>query len=139
MAAADLLWQGFGQQKINIHISGKEFVPKAQNVQPGSGDLCFLVEDRVDDVLERLLTRNIHVLEGGKVVDRTGATGVSRAICFSDTLFRYFRLCWIVLTGLPTNTLTPWALETAKCVCARSRWQFDRVSSASNHYERKLS
>lgn len=40
----------FGDQKINLHISGKEFEPKAEIVQPGSGDLCFLVEEPVDEV-----------------------------------------------------------------------------------------
>ncbi len=40
----------FGEQKINLHISGKEFEPKAQTVQPGSGDLCFLVNQSVDEV-----------------------------------------------------------------------------------------
>ena len=65
----------FGAQKINLHQSGKEFEPKAQNVQPGSGDLCFLVEDNVDDVLGRLKEKGIRVLEGEKVVERTGALG----------------------------------------------------------------
>lgn len=74
----------FGDQKINLHQSGKEFEPKAQNVQPGSGDLCFLVEDKVDDVLLRLKEKNIHILEGGKVVDRTGARGKLRSVYVRD-------------------------------------------------------
>ena len=65
----------FGDQKINLHQSGKEFEPKAKTVQPGSGDLCFLVQEKVDDVLARLQDKRIDVLEGGKVVDRTGARG----------------------------------------------------------------
>ena len=28
--------------KINLHQAGAEFEPKAQNVQAGSADLCFL-------------------------------------------------------------------------------------------------
>src|SRR5271156_3603217 len=36
----------FGDQKINLHIRGQEFEPKAQVVQPGSADRCFLVQDR---------------------------------------------------------------------------------------------
>lgn len=31
----------FGNQKINLHVSGHEFEPKAEKVQPGSGDLCL--------------------------------------------------------------------------------------------------
>lgn len=75
----------FGSQKINLHISGNEFEPKAQNVQPGSGDLCFLVQDPVDQVLERLQADGtVDVLEGGKVVDRTGARGKLRSLYIRD-------------------------------------------------------
>src|ERR1700753_2279508 len=42
----------FGEQKINLHESGNEFDPKARNVMPGSGDLCFLTDVRIEDVLE---------------------------------------------------------------------------------------
>jgi catechol 2,3-dioxygenase-like lactoylglutathione lyase family enzyme len=68
----------FGTQKINLHIRGKEFEPKAQNVQPGSADLCFLVEDDVQQVLEGLQAEGITILEGGQVVERTGAQGKLR-------------------------------------------------------------
>ncbi|EXJ89195.1 biphenyl-2,3-diol 1,2-dioxygenase [Capronia epimyces CBS 606.96] len=74
----------FGRQKINLHLSGKEFEPKAQHVQPGSGDFCFLVEDSVDQVLERLLEKGITVLEGGQVVARTGAQGQLRSVYIRD-------------------------------------------------------
>lgn len=74
----------FGEQKINLHISGKEFEPKAMNVQPGSGDLCFLIEDNVDDVLRRLKDRGEEILEGGKVVERTGARGKLRSVYLRD-------------------------------------------------------
>jgi catechol 2,3-dioxygenase-like lactoylglutathione lyase family enzyme len=74
----------FGTQKINLHISGREFEPKAQNVQPGSGDLCFLIENNVDDVLKRLLAEGIEMLEGGEVVERTGAQGQLRSVYIRD-------------------------------------------------------
>jgi len=74
----------FGPQKINLHISGKEFEPKAANVQPGSGDLCFLIQDKVDEVLERLKADGIQILEDGKVVDRTGARGKLRSVYIRD-------------------------------------------------------
>jgi catechol 2,3-dioxygenase-like lactoylglutathione lyase family enzyme len=74
----------FGAQKVNLHQSGKEFEPKAQNVQPGSGDLCFLVENEVDDVLSGLKKRGIEVLEGGKVVERIGAQGRLRSVYVRD-------------------------------------------------------
>lgn len=68
----------FGTQKINLHIRGKEFEPKAQHVQPGSADLCFLVNGDVGDILKGLQAEGIHVLEGGQVVERTGAQGKLR-------------------------------------------------------------
>ncbi|KAI1871066.1 hypothetical protein JX265_006106 [Neoarthrinium moseri] len=74
----------FGEQKINLHVSGREFEPKAQNVQPGSGDLCFLIDDQVDDVAKRLHGKNIEVLEGGGVVVRTGAKSKLRSVYIRD-------------------------------------------------------
>jgi len=74
----------FGTQKINLHQSGKEFEPKAQNVQPGSADLCFLVEDNVDHVLGLLNKKGISILEGGTVVERTGAQGKLRSVYIRD-------------------------------------------------------
>jgi hypothetical protein len=69
---------------MNLHERGKEFEPKAQNVQVGSGDLCFLVEDKVDDVLKRLHKEGTEVLEGGQVVERTGARGKLRSVYIRD-------------------------------------------------------
>lgn len=51
----------FGSQKINLHESGREFEPKAENVQPGSGDLCFLSDQSVERVLEYFNSVNIEV------------------------------------------------------------------------------
>lgn len=74
----------FGNQKINLHLSGKEFEPKAQTVQPGSADLCFLVEEDVERVLNRLKEMGVEVIEGGQVVDRTGARGKLRSVYVRD-------------------------------------------------------
>jgi len=74
----------FGRQKINLHLSGMEFEPKAGNVKAGSADLCFLVQDPVDEVLERLKSNGMSVLEGGNVVDRTGARGKLRSVYIRD-------------------------------------------------------
>ncbi|KAJ5086502.1 glyoxalase domain-containing protein 5 [Penicillium alfredii] len=38
--------------KINLHQSGNEFEPKAQNVQPGSADLYFVTDESVETVLQ---------------------------------------------------------------------------------------
>ena len=40
----------FGDQKINLHQAGAEFLPHALRPVPGSADLCFLIEGSLDDV-----------------------------------------------------------------------------------------
>ncbi|KAK1058578.1 hypothetical protein LTR12_013814 [Friedmanniomyces endolithicus] len=74
----------FGSQKINLHVSGKEFEPKAEHVQPGSADLCFITDHPIDEVLSGWQSAGIEVLEGGKVVERTGAVGNLRSIYCRD-------------------------------------------------------
>lgn len=51
----------FGSQKINLHQAGREFEPKAQNVQPGSGDLCFLTDTPMDQVLGTFQEQDMEV------------------------------------------------------------------------------
>ncbi|PWY92289.1 hypothetical protein BO70DRAFT_425007 [Aspergillus heteromorphus CBS 117.55] len=63
------------QRKINLHQSGRKFEPKAQTVQPGIADVCFLTETRVEEVLGAFRDAEIEVLEGGSVVGRPGSYG----------------------------------------------------------------
>lgn len=72
----------FGGQKINLHIGGREFEPKADRPTPGSADLCFLIEARVEDAAARLETLGYPVIEGP--VQRTGAGGPIRSIYTRD-------------------------------------------------------
>ncbi|KAF2482217.1 Glyoxalase/Bleomycin resistance protein/Dihydroxybiphenyl dioxygenase [Neohortaea acidophila] len=74
----------FGRQKLNLHQSGAEFEPKAGKVQPGSEDLCFITDHPVDEVLKIWQSAGIEILEGGKVVDRTGAAGKLRSVYCRD-------------------------------------------------------
>ncbi|KAJ4377150.1 hypothetical protein N0V86_006591 [Didymella sp. IMI 355093] len=74
----------FGNQKLNLHQSGKEFEPKAEHVQPGSEDLCFITDHPIDGVLKSWQSNGIEVLEGGKVVERTGAVGKLRSVYCRD-------------------------------------------------------
>ncbi|KAJ6072619.1 hypothetical protein N7467_010704 [Penicillium canescens] len=74
----------FGSQKINLHQSGKEFEPKAQDVMPGSADLCFLTDENVETVLAAFEEARIEVLEGAKIVERTGAVGKIRSVYVRD-------------------------------------------------------
>ncbi|TKA82861.1 hypothetical protein B0A55_00980 [Friedmanniomyces simplex] len=74
----------FGSQKLNLHLSGKEFEPKAGHVQPGSEDLCFITDHPIDEVLSSWQSAGIEILEGGQVVERTGAVGKLRSVYCRD-------------------------------------------------------
>ena len=72
----------FGRQKINLHLAGQEFEPKADKPTPGSADLCFLTATPVDQVATHLKALGHRLLEGP--VARTGATGGLRSIYLRD-------------------------------------------------------
>jgi catechol 2,3-dioxygenase-like lactoylglutathione lyase family enzyme len=72
----------FGQEKINLHQSGKEFEPKAERPTPGSADICLITETPIDQVVGHLIACGIHMLEGP--VPRTGATGPIVSVYFRD-------------------------------------------------------
>ncbi|CZT19182.1 related to Virulence protein STM3117 [Ramularia collo-cygni] len=74
----------FGNQKLNLHQSGAEFEPKAGHVQPGSEDLCFITDHPIEDVLKSWKSAQIEILEGGEIVDRTGAVGKLRSVYCRD-------------------------------------------------------
>lgn len=63
----------FGASKINLHQAGHEFEPKALNPTPGSADICLIVDDPIDEVIDELTAAGVAVVEGP--VERTGATG----------------------------------------------------------------
>ncbi len=72
----------FGLQKINLHVKGKEFEPKAHTPVPGALDLCFLASVPLDEVIARLQQLSIPIAEGP--VMRTGATSRIRSIYLRD-------------------------------------------------------
>jgi len=72
----------FGSQKINLHLAGHEFEPKAQQPTPGSADLCFLTDTPVERYAAHLATLGIPVVEGP--VARTGAVGPLLSIYVRD-------------------------------------------------------
>jgi catechol 2,3-dioxygenase-like lactoylglutathione lyase family enzyme len=72
----------FGEQKINLHESGNEFEPKADHPTPGSGDLCFITDTPITEVMKHVQSFGIDVFEGP--VKRTGATGLITSIYFRD-------------------------------------------------------
>jgi catechol 2,3-dioxygenase-like lactoylglutathione lyase family enzyme len=72
----------FGNQKINVHVRGKEFEPKAHLPVSGSLDLCFIASVPLDDVIAKLVKENWPILEGP--VLRTGANGKIRSVYMRD-------------------------------------------------------
>ena len=72
----------FGRQKINLHERGKEFEPKALRPTPGSGDLCFITEVPLPQVVDHIRSCGIQIIEGP--VRRTGAVGPMESIYIRD-------------------------------------------------------
>lgn len=72
----------FGHQKINLHVRGQEFEPKAHLPVPGALDLCFMASVPLAQVMERLQTANWPIVEGP--VLRTGATRKIRSVYVRD-------------------------------------------------------
>lgn len=72
----------FGDQKINVHVKGHEFEPKAHLPVPGALDLCFIAGVPLEQVIERLEEAAWAILEGP--VLRTGATQRIRSVYVRD-------------------------------------------------------
>jgi catechol 2,3-dioxygenase-like lactoylglutathione lyase family enzyme len=72
----------FGNQKINLHIKGKEFEPKADIPTPGSLDLCFIADRPISSVIESLQKENWPIIEGPVI--RTGATSKINSVYVRD-------------------------------------------------------
>lgn len=72
----------FGSQKINLHIKGREFEPKAAWPTPGALDLCFIAAVRLEEVVARVQAAGWPIVEGP--VRRTGASGPIRSIYLRD-------------------------------------------------------
>ena len=72
----------FGSQKINLHVKGREYEPKAHLPVPGALDLCFIAGVPLDQVIARLQALGVSIFEGP--VMRTGATSQLRSIYLRD-------------------------------------------------------
>jgi catechol 2,3-dioxygenase-like lactoylglutathione lyase family enzyme len=72
----------FGNQKINLHIRGSEFNPKAHRPMPGALDLCFIASVPLDEVIRHLEACKCPIVEGP--VERTGATQRIRSVYIRD-------------------------------------------------------
>ena len=72
----------FGDQKINLHVKGHEFEPKAHLPVLGALDLCFIASVPLDEVVKRLAARGLSIIEGP--VARTGAVSRIRSVYLRD-------------------------------------------------------
>jgi len=72
----------FGRQKLNLHQAGREFDPKALKPTPGSIDVCFITEARLEDVIAHLKSCGVVIAEGP--VRKTGALGPMMSVYFRD-------------------------------------------------------
>ncbi|HEF5155529.1 glyoxalase/bleomycin resistance protein/dioxygenase [Burkholderia multivorans] len=72
----------FGNQKINLHVRGAEFEPKAHLPVPGALDLCLIAAVPLDDVIAHLAHVGWPIVEGP--VERTGATQRIRSVYVRD-------------------------------------------------------
>ena len=72
----------FGDQKINLHLAGWDYEPKAAVSFAGSADLCFIVGEPIEGIRFALEESGIDIIEGP--ISRTGANGELCSIYFRD-------------------------------------------------------
>lgn len=90
----------FGNQKINLHIRGHEFEPKAHLPVPGALDLCFIASIPLDQVIVRLAEANWPIVEGPIMC--TGATGPIRSVYVRDPDLNLIEIAEQVCAGCST-------------------------------------
>ncbi len=61
----------FGDQKINLHLAGHEYAPRARRPTIGSADLCLITPLPLDDALAQVSKAGVAIVDGP--VRRSGA------------------------------------------------------------------
>ena len=72
----------YGEQKINLHQAGREFMPNALHPTPGSADFCLITDLPMQKVVEHLQACGISIEEGP--APRTGASGPIQSVYIRD-------------------------------------------------------
>ena len=72
----------FGRNKINLHLAGHEFEPKAVHPTTGGGDFCLISHDPPDEVMADLAAHGVPIELGP--VERIGALGPMLSVYFRD-------------------------------------------------------
>jgi catechol 2,3-dioxygenase-like lactoylglutathione lyase family enzyme len=72
----------FGRQKLNLHVAGREFAPRAKTPVPGSADLCFIATTPLSAAMAHVRDCGVAIEEGP--VPRTGAQGAMTSFYLRD-------------------------------------------------------
>lgn len=72
----------FGEQKINIHPTGRDDTLVARRPTVGGGDVCFITETPIADVVRHLERCGVAIEE--RPSRRTGAMGPITSVYFRD-------------------------------------------------------
>ena len=73
----------FGEQKLNLHPHPTPHGPLVARVaEPGTADLCFLIEGSLEDAEVALQRADVKIEKGP--IERTGATGPIRSLYVRD-------------------------------------------------------
>jgi catechol 2,3-dioxygenase-like lactoylglutathione lyase family enzyme len=72
----------FGAQKINLHLAGHEFEPKAAHPKPGAADFCLISAVPLPEAIAHLARCGVTLVEGP--VAKTGAAGPMQSVYFRD-------------------------------------------------------
>ena len=89
----------FGSQKINLHLAGHGFAPRAQHPVFGSADDCFITSLPLDECIAHVKAQGVDTLEGP--VNRTCATSRLRSFYFRDPDLNLIEVANRVATAAP--------------------------------------
>ena len=72
----------FGQQKINLHVRGAEFEPRAAAAGTGTADFCLITDTPLEEVQAELAASNVPVEVGP--LTKQGALGPMQSVYVRD-------------------------------------------------------